>query len=531
MRTKENLKNLSLEERIEKVKLANAGKEVAVNLQQEELNERQIYKFINNLSTTQLAQAKKQLGLRKAREDYFEYWKMCYPDYVPTKFHKFLCQVCQSAIERIERGEKVRILLSIPPRHGKTETVTKTLPSWFVMRNPTKNAILTAYNAELAEKFNNANRDKVRAYGVSVFGNVEISQAQDNKAYFQTTKGGGCMGVGVMGGITGNGGELIIVDDPYKNSVEANSPQIRQTLYNVFQDSIFTRLQGKGNALIIIQTRWHEEDLCGILAKTNDYFVINIPCMCEDEKHDPMHRRNGETLCPEIGFDAKWLEQTKKAVGLKVFNALYQGKPSIDGGEVFLRENIHYYTKATQPPSYEEMVMSCDLSFGGIKQQNDPCAIQIWGRVGANHYLVKRVKKRMTFNEMCEMIKVLSAKYPLARRKIVEKKANGQAVIDSLNNIIGGFEAFDPKMVDKLGRANAITPLFDAGNIFFPSEEIDPTIEEMVDEMLKFPNSEHDDEVDAMTQYLNSYEYKHSGRVLTDSYFSNISNALRGIKI
>lgn len=498
--------------------------------------------FANNLTENQKQQALEQIKVVKARNNYIDYLKLVYPNYILTQFHKFLALICDTAIKRVEKANmpnatqedikkgRIRILLSVPPRHGKSETITKTLPSWFIGRNPTKNAILTAYNADLAEKFEDSNRQKTREYGKKVFG-VEISETQDNKTLYQLKNGGGVMGVGVQGGITGNGGELIIIDDPYKNSVEANGPATRKLIEDTFRDSIYTRLQGKGNAIIVIQTRWHEQDLCGILAKEQGWVVINIPCVCDDEKHDPLKRKLGETLCDELGFDYEWALQTQKSVGKKVWEALYQGHPSIDGGEIFTREMIKYYTKTTLPPNFEEITMSCDLSFGGIKKQNDPCAIQVWGRVGANHYLLKRIKKRYTFNEMCNTIKLVSASYPQLRRKIVEKKANGQAVIDSLNSVIGGFEAFDPKMVDKVGRANAITPLFESGNIFLPSKDIDDTIDEMVEEMMQFPNSDHDDEVDAMTQYLNSYSYKYGGRICTNSYIKVLNNALRGIKI
>ena len=132
---------------------------------------------------------------------------------------------------------------------------------------------------------------------------------------------------------------------------------------------------------------------------------------------------------------------------------------------------------------------------------------------------------------MCDTIKIVSATYPSCRRKIVEKKANGQAIIDSLNNVIGGFEAYDPKMTDKIGRANSITPYLESGNVWLPSEEIDPTIVEMEDEMMKFPNGAHDDEVDAMTQYLISYEYRTSGKISTNSCYATISEIFRGIKV
>lgn len=510
------------------------------NTKQDYESKQKINDFVNNLSESQKEKAIKQIKFAKARNSFKDYLTLCYPDFIFTPFHNFLSLICETVVKRVEkanmpnatfeekRNGRVRILISVPPRHGKSETITKTLPSWFVGRNPTKSAILTAYNAELAEKFNDANRKKVKEFGKEVFG-VEISESQDNKGLFELTTGGSIMGVGIQGGITGNGGSLIIVDDPYKNSVDANSQSTRQTIEDTFRNSVITRLQGVGNALIVIQTRWHEQDLCGVLAKEDGWIVINIPCVCDDEKHDVLKRKVGETLCPELGFDTIWATETMKSVGKKVWEALYQGHPSIDGGEIFSRDMIHYYSKSTLPANFDEQVISCDLSFGGIKKANDPCAIQVWGRVGANHYLLKRIKKRLTFNEMCNTIKIVSGAFPLARKKIVEKKANGQAVIDSLNSVIGGFEAYDPKMTDKIGRANAITPYFQSGNVFLPDKSVDNTIDDMVEEMMKFPNSDHDDEVDAMTQYLNCYQYRIGGKVCGDSYYKKLNEALRGI--
>jgi len=434
-----------------------------------------------------------------------------------------------ATLEDKQKG-RIKILISVPPQHGKTQTITKTLPSWYIGRNPTRSAILTAYNAEMGEKFNDSNRQKIRMFGREVFG-VSISDSQDNKGLFELKSGGSCMGVGIQGGITGNGGDIIIVDDPYKNGLEANSPSTRKIIEDMFRDSVLTRLRGNGNALIVIHTRWHESDLCGVYGKEDGWVVVNIPCICENERTDPLHRKVGETLCPELGFDAQKIMEIRKNIGEKLFQALYQGHPFIDGGEIFSRKMIQFYTKATLPERFDEVVMSCDLSFGGKKQTNDPCAIQIWGRNGANHYLLKRIKKRLTFNEMCDTIKIVSATFPQCRKKIVEKKANGQAVIDALNNVIGGFEAYDPKMNDKQSRANSVTPYLESGNVFLPDSTIDPTIEEMVDEMMKFPNGEHDDEVDAMTQYLTTYTYKSGGRILTDSYYTIVSNSFRGVKV
>ena len=504
---------------------------LSTNNMQVDTKKKDISNLVNGMSSVEKEKALKQIQYRKAKDSYIHYLKMCFPNYVWTPFHLFLARICQSLVEKIEKGEKVRVLLSCPPRHGKSETVTKTLPSWFIGRNPDKNAILTAYNSDLAEKFNDANRQKTKEFGKEVFG-IEVSDSQDNKTLYQIKNHrGGSMGVGFMGGITGNGGELIIIDDPTKNGEEANSETQRNRLWQTYLDSIYTRLQGKGNGLIVIQTRWHEDDLVGRLMKQSGWYVINIPCVCDKTPDIHLHRQLGETLCPQLGFDARWAEETKQSLGLKVWEALYQGHPTIDGGEIFTRTMIKQYTKAQLPSNFEEITMSCDLSFGGKDKQNDPCAIQVWGRVGANHYLLKRIKKRLTFNEMCDTIKIVSANFPTCRKKIVEKKANGQAVIDSLNNVIGGFVAYDPKMTDKVGRANSVTPYLESGNVWLPDSYIDDTIDEMVDELMKFPNGSHDDEVDAMTQYLVNYQYAGNGKINTNPYYSQISDAFRGVKI
>lgn len=507
----------------------NEFKTPTINYQMEDTKKSDMQKLASSLSIAEKERALKYIQYRKAKDNYINYLQLCFPTYIFTPFHIFLAKICQSVVEKIEKGEDTYVCISTPPQHGKSETLTKTLPSWFVGRNPDKNAILVSYNDDFASLFGDANRNKTQEFGKDVFG-IEISDSMNSKMQYEIKNHrGGVISRGFMGGITGNGGSLIVIDDPYKNSVEANNPTIRNQKLQIYKDSIRTRCRGKGKAIIVIQTRWHEDDLIGYLSKQSGWYYINIPCVCDTPTDIYLHRQLGETLCPQLGFDSKWAEETKREVGLKVWEALYQGHPTIDGGEIFTRNMIKHYTPSTLPNQFEEITMSCDLSFGGKDKANDPCAIQVWGRVGANHYLLKRIKKRLTFNEMCDTIKIVSASYPTCRRKIVEKKANGQAIIDSLNNVIGGFEAYDPKMTDKIGRANSITPYLESGNVWFPSEEIDSTITEMEDEMMKFPNGAHDDEVDAMTQYLVCYEYHTSGRVETNLGFITFAKAIRGL--
>lgn len=439
-------------------------------------------------------------------------------------------------IERIENKEGNCISVeggiylvgkTMIPTHN-SHTVTETLPAWFIGRNPDLRSILTAYNADIAEKFGNKNRQLIKDFGDDIFG-ISISESQDNKTLWDIDKHrGGLYSAGILGGITSNTSQLTIVDDPFKNGAEADNPENREKVWQTFIDSILTRSQGKGNAVIVIHTRWNEDDLIGRLEKLGGWIIINIPCVWEKGVDKLLNRRIGETLCPELGFDAEWATQMQRTLGPRKWNALYQGKPYIDGGNLINRAAIKYYTKETLPPNFETMEMSCDLTFGRTNKDSDNVCIGVWGRVGANHYLLKKVKEKMDFKKTLEMLRILSSQYPQARKKIVEAKANGIATIQTLNGEIGGFVEFDPGSKSKKERFENAIPLIDSGNVYFPCEEIDNTIEDDIEEMLKFPNGAHDDFVDMLSQYLLNYEYRYGGKVTTDGRFAMLSKAIRG---
>lgn len=413
------------------------------------------------------------------------------------------------------------------PTHNSM-TVTETLPSWFIGRNPDLRCIVTAYNADVAEKFGNKNRQLIKNHGKEIFG-VEISDSQDNKTLWDIDKHqGGMLATGILGGLTSNGGALVIVDDPFKNGEEANNQDLRDKVYDTFADSVATRARGKGNAIIVIHTRWHDDDLIGRLSKSGEWIIINIPCVWEKGEDKLLHRKVGQTLCPELGFDSEWAMSMQKLLGPKKWNALYQGKPYIEGGNLLKRSSLKFYNEQTKPSVFDAIEMSCDLTFGGIKKTNDNVCVGVWGRVGANHYLLKKVKKKMTFQETLEQLRVLASNFPQARKKLVEAKANGPATIETLNREIGGFVEFNPGSKSKQERFENVIPLIESGNVYLPDESIDNTIEDDIDELLRFPNATHDDFVDMLSQYLLNYEYRYGGKVTTDGRFAMLSKAIRG---
>lgn len=417
------------------------------------------------------------------------------------------------------------------PTHNSM-TLTETLPSWFIGNNPDLSVIITAYNADIAEKFGDRNRQKVKEFGKEIFG-VQVSDSQDNKTLFQI-KGhqGQIFSTGILGGLTSNPAALIIVDDPFKNGEEAESQDIRDRVERVYWDSIDTRARALGSAIIVIHTRWHEDDLIGRLAKKEGFYVINIPTVWESGVDKLLHRKVGEVLAPELGHTVEWAMNKKNNVGSRVWNALYQGKPFIEGGNIIQRQFIKFYNKHSLPSEFDEIVLSCDLSFGGVKKDNDPNCGVVWGRVGANHYLLKRFNKKCGFQETINLIRQFCANYPTMRKKLIESKANGNATIELLNQEIGGFVGFDPKGASKESRLKLVSPYFESGNIYLPDETIDKNIEEVVEQLLKFPNVAHDEYVDTTSQYLLDYSYKHEGgRINTDNRFKDFSEAIRGLRV
>jgi len=494
----------------------------------EEEKKDNVLELYQNMSAKEKAIFDKELEKKKIRDNYALYIKKVYPDYIFTPFHALMCNICQSVVEKVENGQKVKLCLSVPPQHGKSKTVTETLPSWFIGRNPDLRCIVTAYNADVAEKFGNKNRQLIKNFGEEIFG-IKISESQDNKTLWDIDKRqGGMLATGILGGLTSNGGALVIVDDPFKNGEEANNQDLRDKVYDTFADSVVTRARGKGNAIIVIHTRWHEDDLIGRLEKSGEWIIINIPCVWEKGEDRLLHRKIGQTLCPELGFDSEWAISMQKLLGAKKWSALYQGKPYIEGGNLLNRSAIKFYNEKTKPNVFDTIEMSCDLTFGGTKSTNDNVCIGVWGRVGADHYLLKKVKKKMSFQETLKTLRIVSSDFPACRKKIVESKANGLATIETLNREIGGFVEFDPKSKSKQERFENVIPFIESGNVYLPSEEIDPTIEDDIEEMLRFPNATHDDFVDMLSQYLLNYEYRYGGKVDTDYRLSKFVKAIRG---
>lgn len=441
-----------------------------------------------------------KLAIAVMRENYASY---CYfvhkGKWIDTHFHKFLANKIQTFVETYTGNPYDILVLSCPPQHGKSLTVTETFPSWYVGKYPDRRCIIACYNDDFAGKFGRRNKAKIDEVGQFIF-DIRLKKSSDRDMEI-ADHDGGIITRGIMAGITGNAGDLIIIDDPVKNRLEADSSTYRERLWEEWENSIMTRTQA-GTKIVIIQTRWHEDDLAGrVIASENFVEVVNIPV--EAEENDILGRNIGDALCPEIGKDNKWLQEFKQryADGKRAWNALYMGRPTSAEGNIFKREWWKYYNKL---PEHIQLVgISVDATFKD-SDTSDFVAIEVWGKLNNDYYLIDLIKKRMDFPETLRAIRYMADKYPNKHSILIEDKANGSAIISMLRHEIGGIIAITPTE-SKIARANAITGIVEAGNVYLP-EYADFT-GEFVEEFASFPNGVHDDLVDACTQFINKFKF------------------------
>lgn len=399
----------------------------------------------------------------------------------------------------VAAGRIKRLIVSMPPRHGKSELVSRYFPAWFLGTFPDKRIMLVSYEADFAATWGRKARDLLEEHGPSLFG-IRVS-GKSSAANRWDIEGheGGMVTAGVNGPITGKGADIGIIDDPVKNDQEAMSVTYQERTYEWYKSTFRTRIQRDG-AIILIMTRWHENDLAGKLLAAQEedgekWEVVNLPAMAEDD--DPLGREFGQPLCPDL-FSKEALESIKKAVGSYWWASLYQQRPSPVEGGIFKRNWWQYYRSV--PDRFDEIIQSWDMTFKDTKTA-DFVVGQVWGRKGANKYLLDQVRDRMDFPATIQAVRTLSAKWPQAKVKLVEDKANGPAVIATLKKEISGLIPVEPQG-SKESRAWAVSPEVEAGNVYLPDPSIAPWVHDFIEECAAFPNSANDDQVDAMSQAL-----------------------------
>lgn len=396
--------------------------------------------------------------------------------------------------ERI--GEKLvhggRYIINMPPRHGKSELLSHWLPTWFLEVNPELRVIITSYEHNIATDFGRKVRDSFNSD--ELWTNVKQDVRAANR--WHTHEGGGLVTAGVDSALTGRGGQLILIDDPYKNWLQAQSPAYRKKVIDWFKSTLYTRKEPNAT-IILIQTRWHQNDLTGWLENehSDNWEKICLPALAEDD--DPLGRNQGQALCSER-YDETELAEIKQGVGTFVWTGMYQQRPVPAEGAIYKEEWIRYWDEM---PTCERVIQSWDAAFKKTKTGSFVTG-QAWGTRGADFFLLGQRRDRIDFVQTLRAIQDFTGTWTDARAKLVEDKANGPAIISTLKNTISGIIPVNPQG-SKIARAQAVAPLWEAGNVYIPNPNKYPWVHEFLAELLNFPSAAHDDQVDAMSQALN----------------------------
>lgn len=448
-------------------------------------------------------------------------------DLDPHRVQTPALDLVDSAIADVDAGLVERVILSMPPQEGKSEAVSHYGALWLLHQNPARRIAIVSYDGDNAGRLSYAVRnDLVTFTGEEDTIDLSIRLRRDSKAasrWYLEGHRGGVYAIGIGGSLTGRPVDVLIIDDPVKDYRAADSQLQSEQAWQWWMSVARPRL-APGAPVILVQTRWHENDLAGrFLAKQREdersalehfdrWTVINIPAQAahrpELDETDLLGREPGEFMQSARGRTREQWEATKAATTARIWSAMYQGAPSPDEGTMFKR---HFWQRYDTPkagladdgtmrcPAADEVIQSWDMAFKD-RNSSDYVVGQVWARFGNTAWLLDQVRARMSFTETCQALIDLSGKWPQARAKLVEDKANGTAVIDQLKKTISGLIPINPGTDSKYVRALAVSPFIEARQVHVPSDALYSWAAGFVDEHAMFPNSTHDDQVDTMTQ-------------------------------
>lgn len=380
-------------------------------------------------------------------------------------------------------------MLFIPPRHGKSEMVTVRYPVWRMERDPALRVIIGAYNQILANKFSR----KARRIAESRFPLAPDRQAVED---WETPRGGGLRAIGVGAGITGQGGHLVIIDDPVKSREEAESDAYRERVWDWYRDDLYTRLEPNAQ-MILIQTRWHEDDLAGRILNSEDgpsWTVVTLPAFAEE--NDPLGRPPGQALCP-ARYDEHALDRIRRVLGAQSFYALFQQKPQPPRGTVFQRDWF-IRRNPIERQTASLVVQAWDTAFKE-GQDNDRSACVTLAVHPSGVFVLDAWRETIAYPELIRRMQQKAMQWR-PDMILIEDKGSGTSAAQTLKVQTSlPIVAVPTQGRTKIERANQVTAMCEAGRVIVPET---PWADDLLDELVRFPTGAHDDQVDAFVYAL-----------------------------
>lgn len=427
-------------------------------------------------------------------------------------------------LQEIADGNLSRLLVQVPPRHGKSE-LCKLFAGYYLLRHQSRFVAVTSYSMDLAATFSRA----ARSYYTEAGG--QFNPASQSVAFWETETKGGCWAAGTGGSATGKGAHLAIVDDPVKGREEAESPAYIQKLHDWYKSTLRTRINAEDGAILVVQTRWAETDLIGLCldleeqaeaAHREGWHIVDLPALFE-----PWHMRPpvpecvtveedwrtvpGEALCPER-YDEAALGQIRAAIGSREFGALYQQNPQAIDSAIFKPSWWRY--RAMDEAQYVRKILAVDCAFTATAT-SDYVAIAVLGeREDATYDVVDVVNERLdvvgTMNAIAGQVQRHNPQAVL-----IEAAANGHAVIQMMRKRIPNIVPIKPDK-SKISRASGAAPLVEAGSVFLPNQA--HWLPFFLNQFATFPVGKNDDVVDAVTHGLNWLRDRVPQRITTATW-------------
>lgn len=398
-------------------------------------------------------------------------------------------------LAQMDAGALHKLMIFMPPRHGKSEMVTIRYPVWCIEQDPAKRVIIGAYNQPLAERFSRRAR-KVAATRMA------LSEDRNTAGDWETLAGGGVRAAGVGSGVTGMGANLIIIDDPVKSREEANSETYRERVWEWYTDDLYTRREPDAS-MLLIQTRWHEDDLAGRILASEDgpnWTVVSLPA--EAEANDPLGRAVGAALCRER-YDEAALASIRLVLGSWSYAALYQQRPMPAEGGLFKR---HWFETVSAVPFEGERVRYWDRA--ATESGGDYTAGVLMAKVGGLFYVEDVVRGQWSSGERDRII-VSTAERDAERygkakvRNVGEQEpgSSGKDVSAAFVRMLAGYiVSAEPATGSKESRADPLASQAEAGNVKVLRA---PWNAAWFDEVCAFPMGRNDDQVDASSGAFN----------------------------
>ena len=463
-------------------------------------------------------------------------WKFIKKVMPSYKFYKFHATVIEQ-LQRVIDGKCKRLILQVPPRHGKSLLASQLLPAAYLLAHPERYVGISSYSAELAEGFSRKTRDFYRDGG----GLLNESSKAVNA--WGTEGGGGLWAAGVGGAVTGRSGHLLIIDDPVKNREDAESARMMDKLNDWYTSTLYTRLEPHVGAIVVIQTRWSENDMIGQLLENEhnvsekgreNWTIVDLPALYEDAgdrpplpPHCPVvsdwREDIGEALCPQR-YDTNALERIREAVGSRDFASLYQQRPAPEGGNMFSPDWWQFYDWDTPLPTFQRVILSVDCTFTDAKK-SDYVVGAVVGQAGSQFYVLDLVREKLDVVGTMAMIARMYKRHQLSGT-VIELAASGYAVYQMMQKKVPGLIGFKPEK-SKVSRASGIVPMVEAGNIYLPASS--SWLEAFINEFSLFPASKNDDMVDAITMAV-SYCAQRSAPQMTSVTWGRGDKVLPGVQ-